>query len=1189
MNEPKPHAQPDDAEAAPPSPAGARDQDEPGPARHLVVGIGASAGGLAAYQAFFSAMPDDTGMAFVLVQHLDPDYDSVLAEIIGNCTAMPVTKAVDGTVAAPNTVSVIPPNAILKIENGVLRVAKPGTPIARRSSIDTFLVSLAQDQGENAVGIILAGYGSDGTIGIAAIKECGGLTLSEAAFDHHAKLGMPQSAVAGGFVDNILPVEAMPAALLDYRNCKVSIDAQLDHEAKGSDLAAHLVTICSILHSRLGRDFGQYKNSTMLRRIRRRMLVLRIEDPEQYAEQLRILPEEPQLLFREILIGVTRFFRDAAMFEMLAGTIIPALVADGDSDAPIRVWVAGCATGEEAYSLAILFKEACLHAECTRTVTIFATDIDDLAIKFARAGLFSEMIEADISADRLEHHFTKEGNRYRVAKHIRDMCVFSTHDLVKDPPFSKLDMISCRNLLIYFEVGLQQRVLRTFHYGLKPRGTLWLGPSETIANNTKLFKFHDKRSRIYDRLSVPAEVPRPVSSRTVRPENIQSGLAPRAEIDVQAARILARYAPAYVVLDDQSEVQRFSGPVAKFLEPVSGGASLSLFRLLHAELRAPARLLIRKASERGSAVQEQVSFQVDGRPETINLIAEPMAEPSSGRRILLLAFQEVVQPTPDAMGTLYPQGASANDSSQNELITAREKLQTVTEELETANEELQSSNEEFQSVNEELHSTVEELETSKEELQSINEELQTVNAELNNRADSLVRSNSDLANLFDSTSIATVFLDNDLRIRRFTPAMADIFNVREGDEGRPITDFSSRLAGDALTPDAKLVLRDLTSVEREVDSKDGTSTYLLRIKPYRALNNVIDGVSITLVDISERKHLDRARAYLAAIVESSDDAIISHDLDGLITSWNAGAQKIYGYAANDILGAPMSTLLAADQVDEWPANLARLRKGDSITNFDISRTTKNERAIHLSLTISPIRDAKGKIVGASAVGRDIAERKAAEERALLLMAELDHRVKNILAVVSSVVSQTLRSGGSPEILSGEIEGRITAIARAHNLLTNRGGTEGSLRDLIATEVRPYQQRNNVILTDDDVLLTSRASLTLALAVHELATNAAKYGCLSVAGGQLSVSWRVIDGGGLQQLEIEWREAGGPSVTPPKRRGFGTKLIEVSLVRGLGATVDRAFVETGVCCSIVIPFTADIGSIRARRRLSVSDV
>ena len=842
-------------------------------------------------------------------------------------------------------------------------------------------------------------------------------------------------------------------------------------------------------------------------------------------------------------------------------------------------WVAGCATGEEAYSLAILFKEACLRAECTRIITIFATDIDDRAITFARAGLFEDIIEADVSKERLDHHFVREGTRYRVAKHIRDMCVFSTHDLIKDPPFSRLDLVSCRNLLIYFESGLQQRVLQTFHYGLKPGSSLWLGPSETIASSTKLFKTSDKRHRLYQRLDMAAELPKPARSQRNRSSGRQVEPVQSEEVDVQAVRIMARYAPAYLVLDGENEVQRFSGAIAKFLEPVSGGASLNLFRLLHADLRSTARQLIKKANDGKVAAQEQVRFQIDGRLETINLIAEPMSEASGGQRGLLLVFQEVRQPA--ELGAGSPEDEDyANSSANNELIAAREKLQTVTEELETSNEELQSSNEEFQSVNEELHSTVEELETSKEELQSINEELQTVNAELNNRADSLVRSNSDLANLFDSTSIATLFLDNALNIRRLTPAISDIFNVREGDEGRPITDFASKLRHDSLISDIRLVMRDLASIEREVDCEDDTSTYLLRIKPYRALNNVIDGVSITLIDITERKKLDKARAHLAAIVEFSEDAIISHDLDGMITSWNAGAQKIYGYTAGEIIGQLMSTLLAENQIDEWPANLAKLRHGDPIINFDISRTTKDERAIHLSLTISPIRDSKGKIVGASAVARDIAQRKSAEEHASLLMAELDHRVKNILAVVSAVVSQTLRSNSPPQTIGIEIEGRIMAIARAHNLLMDHGGTESSLADLVATELRPFEQRNNVVIAGPDVKLTSKASLTLALAIHELATNAAKYGSLSLADGQLNVSWSLVGEDPPEQLVIEWHEAGGPIVLAPEHRGFGTKLIEVSLVRGLGASVDRVFAEAGVRCSITIPLTDDIASVRA---------
>lgn len=1155
--------------------------DAPQPERlgHLVVGIGASAGGLAAFQNFFSAMPIDSGMAFVLVQHLDPAYNSALVQILSDFTAMPVVKAVDGTVAMPNTVAVIQPNAILKIDHGVLRVAKPETPTARRSSIDIFLTSLAEDQGENAVGIILSGFGSDGTLGIGAIKECGGLTLSQAEFDHRAKLGMPQSAVAGGFVDRVLQVGDMPAALLEHQRYKASIEDPGGSPGADTDIANHLTTICAVLHSRLGRDFAEYKTNTLVRRVRRRMQILRIVDIPRYLEELRTCPTEPELLFKELLIGVTRFFRDPSMFEALAETAIARLVEQtGMRDEPIRVWVAGCATGEEAYSIAMLFKEALLRAESTRRVTIFATDIDERAIAFARAGLYGDAIEADISAARLAQHFLKESSGYRVAKHIREMCVFSAHDLVKNPPFSKLDLISCRNLLIYFAARLQRRVIATFHYGLKPQGTLWLGPSEAIVSSSRIFKAIDKRRRIFRRVDTAPEVPR-AALRPGTPKPFAPPARPDSEVlDNEISRVMASFEPAHMVVDARLDIHRFAGAIAKFLEPMSGSANLSLSRLLHPSLRTPGAALVRKAIEEQRRVEDTLNIDLAGKLVLLKLIAEPIATSAAGEQVLLV-FQENAVPAA-APTEATPQQAGADGSAtQRELRAAREKLQNVTEELESANEELQSSNEEFQSVNEELHSTVEELETSKEELQSINEELQTVNAELSSRADSLVRINSDLSNLFDSTSIATLFLDNYLRIRRFTPAIAGIFNVRECDEGRPITDFASKLADGTLVRDVQSVLRTLAAVEREVETEDGRSTYLLRVKPYRTVANEIDGVVITLVDISERKRLEQDRAYLAAIVHSSEDAIISHDLEGRITSWNRGAQLIYGYAESEVIGQSVSLLLTDRHRDEWPANLARLRRGESIANLDVSRIGKDHRRVDVSLKISPIFSDHGIIVGASAVARDISDRKAAEERAALLMAELDHRVRNILAVVSSVVSQTLSAAGPPQEVKMEIEGRIMAIARTQGLLMQHGGVEGALADLICTELSPYAQRANVTMSGDDVVLTSKASLILAMAIHELATNAVKYGALSVATGQLDVSWRVVSVDGEPILTLDWKETGGPAVKEPKRRGFGTKLIELSLVRGLGADVTRDFAQAGIHCSFRFPLAADIGRLR----------
>lgn len=1146
---------------------------------HLIVGIGASAGGLEAFKRFFTAMPVDSGIAFVLVQHLAPEYDSSLAGILSEVTVMPVRKAADGATPEPNSVSVISPNSILKIEGGVLRVTPLETTAARRSTVDIFLTSLADDQAENAVAIILAGYGSDGTAGVAAVKERGGFTISEAESDHQAKRGMPHSAAAAGFVDRVLRIEEMPAALLELARLKATLP-RADITEPDPDVASQLTTICAILNSRLGRDFGDYKTNTLIRRVRRRMQVLGVAHVDEYIEHLRSHGDEPELLFREFLIGVTRFFRDPSMFESLQTTVIRSLIAEhSTSELPIRVWVGGCATGEEAYSLAILFKEELLRAESRTTATIFATDIDERAITFARTGLYTDATTSDITTERLQKYFVAEGTHYRVSKQIRDMCVFSVHDLVKDPPFSKLDLISCRNLLIYFGPRLQQRVIATFHYALRPRGFLWFGPSEAVISSTRFFTVIDKRSRLFRRLEVTGEMQMP-STRTSPPSTLHAHLPEADALDRELGRIMNPHTPAHILVDARMDIHKFSGPIAKFLEPASGDAKLNIARLLHRALRAPAATLVRKAIKSQSVARDYLEVTIAESHLALDLIAEPVSVAIGSDLCALLIFRELEV----APATIAAAGGSrdANESqTQLELVAARERLQTITEELATANEELQTSNEEFQSVNEELHSTVEELETSKEELQSINEELQTVNGELSNRAESLQRSNSDLNNLFGSTSVATLFLDSELKIRRFTPTVANIFNIREGDESRPIADFACKLSGEPVVESARSVLRTLIPIEREIETKEANQTFLVRITPYRATNNVIDGTVITMVDISERKRLERDRAHLAAIVHSSEDAILSHDLEGKITSWNRGAQNIYGYVEDEMIGEQMTKLLAANQADEWPVYLARLRAGESISDLDVTRKAKHGREVQVSLKISPIRDEARQIVGASAVARDISERKLAEKRTQLLMAELDHRVRNILAVVRSVVTQTLAAREAPESICQDVEGRIAAIARAQTLLTRSGTFEGSLRKLIESELAPYRTRSNILVTahtNETVWLTSGASLSLSLAFHELATNAAKYGALSSPDGQLDVSWHVASTDGKAEVKIRWVERGKPRVSPPSKPGFGSSLIERGLAHRLEAIVQRDFLESGMHCLISFTLAAHVGRV-----------
>ena len=1146
----------------------------------LVVGIGASAGGLDAFKAFFSAVPADSGMSFVLVQHLDPRHESSLATIVGGYTAMPVRLAEDGAALGSNQVHVIAPDTILTVEDGHLRVSRPAPPAARRTAINIFLSSLAQDQGENAVGIILSGFGSDGALGVAAIKEFGGLTLSQAEFDHQAKGGMPQSAASGGFVDHVLTPEDMPAALLDYQRHRVVSDGAKGADGVRLDLPSHLATICAVLHGRLGRDFSQYKPGTLMRRIQRRMHVLGTDEVPAYVEQLRKLPNEAELLFRELLISVTRFFRDPGAFAALEAQVLPGLLAEARGSDPFRIWVAGCATGEEAYSMAILLREGLAQSGVHRPVQVFATDVDDRAIDAARAGLYPGTIAADLSAERLKRHFVKEDGSFRVAKALREMCLFSVHDLVRDPPFSRLDLISCRNLMIYFKPRLQQRVLSTFHYALRPGGCLFLGPSEGVANQAQLFAPLDKQCRIFTRRDTAASLPA-VSPSRVRKRAARAASPAAGDIDRWAARAIARYAPAFLVVDREHDVLRFSGQTAKYLEPAPGIASLNLFALLHADLRPAVRAALRQAAATGARVlHDGLGMEVGDHHEAVNLIVEPLPGPE-GDGPFLVAFQDA-----DPPGTAAPGGSGlAGDAAQalnDDLLATRERLRNLTEEMDAANEELRSSNEEYLSVNEELQSANEELETSKEELQSLNEELHTINTELNARNESLVRSNSDLANLFDSTSIATLFLDGDLRIRRFTPRLLDIFKVREGDEGRPITDIVTRLTRDGLGQDLRQVLGTLVPIEREVAVAEDGMSYLMRVRPYRDLNNVVNGAVVTFVDISERKQHEQARARLAAIVASSQDAIIGQDLDGVITSWNAGAEQLYGYGAAEAIGRPLSTLLADGVADDWPQVLARLQRGERIAQFDSARVAKNGRTIDVSVTISPVKEADGRVVGASVVARDVGERRRAERKASLLLGELDHRVKNILAVVSAVVSQTAKNGSTPEAFAAEVQGRIQAIAQAHGLLTQAGQGEIALRDLVATELAPYNLRGagNISMVGDDVALTPRAGMALALAVHELASNAAKYGALSTPSGRLAVSWTTTGGAGSRTLAFMWAETGGPAVRPPSRRGFGTTLIERALSSDLDAEVSREFLVSGLRCAIRIPLTEEAGSLRA---------
>lgn len=1144
--------------------------------------MGASAGGLEAFERFFLHMPTDSGLAFVLVPHLDAHHKSAMAELVARFTRMPVVQIDDGMTLAANRIHIIPPNTTLTMQGDAFQIE---TPRSTTSTIDGFFRSVAEQHGELAAGIILSGSGSDGSVGLKAIKEEGGLTMAQAGETSRYD-SMPRSAIATGLVDFVLPVEAMPAQLIQYArhltHLKQDGTAPLRRATRN-----HLVKIFTLLRASTGHDFSQYKNNTFIRRVHRRMQVLQMPSLPDYVELLRKDAVEVEALFRDLLIGVTHFFRDAKAFEVLEREVIAKLLAEKGPDDQIRVWVPGCATGEEAYSIAILLRERMIEADVVLKVQIFATDIDDHALTIARNGMYPDTITRDLSPERLERYFVKDGANYRVVKEIREMCIFSVHNVIKDAPFSKLDLISCRNLLIYLDSTLQNRVLLLFHFALRQRGYLFLGPSENITQHPKLFAKIDSRQRLFKARAVEAERPTvefPLTTSIYRNHleaDRPAGVLPivKDTISRRAQRVVDGYAPACFVVDEHYEILHFSGRTGRYLQPSPGVASLNLFSIVEASLRPDLRTVIHQAFASGQrTLRENVSLPVDGGFQAINLIAEPLVMADADPKLCVVIVQEVG--TLKQLATTRTEAASDVQKDEiirhleSELIATRERLQTSIEELETSNEEMKSSNEEFQSVNEELQSANEELETSKEELQSVNEELETVNAELNSKIESLDRAISDRKNLLESTQIATLFLDNNLRVRSFTPAMTEIFHLIDSDYGRPITDIVTRLAYEALARDVSRVLRTLTRLEQEVALADGSASYIMRILPYRTVDNVISGVVITFIDITDRKRSEEAQARLAAIVNNSQESIIGMTPDGMITSWNPGAERTYGYSAEEAIGRPLSFLFVTNRTAELRQILDRLKRQQAQqTMAETERLTKDGRRIFVSYNASPVRNAAGRVTAVAVVERDTTERKQAEQRQQLLLAELNHRVKNTLASVLSIAGRTRQSSASLEEFSRSFEGRVQSLASAHELLAENVWSGADLRQILLRELQPYHEgKDPPVLTGGEVFLPARAALVFAMAFHELATNASKYGALSATGGAVKVGWRMAKSAAAPFLRIDWAERGGPKAERPAQDGFGLSFVKRSVAYELHGSAEFTFKPAGLQCRIEVPMS-----------------
>lgn len=829
-----------------------------------IVGIGASAGGLEALEQFLQHVPAKSGMAFIIVQHLDPTHKGIMSELLQRATGMKVSQVNDRTRVRPDCVYVIPPNKDMSILRGTLYLFEPAAPRGLRLPIDFFLRSLAQDRQEHSIGVILSGMGSDGTLGLRAIKEKAGVVLVQdpatAKFD-----SMPRSAIDAGLADIVAPVDALPDKIIAYLQ-RTPLIAQSEPIITDKSQSA-LEKVIVLLRAHNGHDFSLYKRNTLYRRIERRMGIHQIKKMADYVRYLQENSQELGLLFKELLIGVTNFFRDTAVWKQLREQAIPALFAARDASHTLRAWVPGCSTGEEAYSLAIVLKEAIDELKPKRefSIQIFATDLDRDAVEKARQGFFPTNISADVSEERLKRFFAKEERGYRVRKEIRKMVVFAPQNLIMDPPFTKLDLLSCRNLLIYLTQEVQKKLIPLFYYSLSPGGLLLLGSAETIGNCTNLFTPLEGKSRLFRRTESDSRLERvdfPSSfngSQLDQPETRPALKTPASLQTLADQLVLQRYAQPTVLTNDAGDIFYVSGRTGRYLEPAAGKANWNIFAMAREGLRYELADAFEKARRQKKGVSLRgLKVSTDDGEQCVDVTIQLLDEAGPLQGLVMVVFASVASPTTakvtGQLSKVHPRSARVA-ALEKELLQIRGEARATQEEMQTSQEELRSANEELQSTNEELQSTNEELTTSKEEMQSMNEELQTVNNELQAKVDELSRASNDMKNLLNSTDIATLFLDNDLNVRRFTPQATKIIKLIPSDVGRPITDLVSDLKYPELAEDTQEVLRTLVPKEKSVAARDGR-WFTVRIMPYRTMDDRIEGVVITFANISTAKTLE---------------------------------------------------------------------------------------------------------------------------------------------------------------------------------------------------------------------------------------------------------------------------------------------------------------------------------------------
>jgi PAS domain S-box-containing protein len=1140
-----------------------------------IVALGASAGGLDALERFFRNAPADQGLAYVVVVHLSPDFKSVMQELLGKHTPMPAHSVKDGDELQPNHIYVIPPAKNIVAENGHLRLIDQ-----HRGShginlpIDIFFESISELYHERVIGVILSGTGTDGTRGMRAIKGHGGVSLvqdpSSAKFD-----GMPRSIIDAGLADYVLRPEEIADRVRDIASrplprLTIQDDAEPSEAPDLSRVLAQVRHVC-------GLDLSYYKRSTLARRVERRMKLRSADDIGAYVELLEREPTETEALKQDLLIGVTRFFRDRDAWEHLEQMVVPTLLKNQDSE-PLRVWVPACSTGEEVYSLAVSLAVAYERHDQPLRAKIFGTDVDTQAIEYAGRGIYPTSIAADVPQDRLAKYFQNTEHGYRINQSIRERVIFAPHNVVKDAPLTRMDMVSCRNFLIYLEPALQREVLACLHFSVKPRGILMLGAAESVGDLADTLEPVDRKWKIYrkQRNTPLPELRRraPLNEYTARTNeatDTRDTLPSATEAaSIQALDVFAELRQCVCLLISPArQLLRVYGDAAGVLRPPRGDVRNEVVDTIAEPLKIPLTTAMHRMLQKSEQKVSYGDIDLGGTTESRRVNLEVRALPMRGADDLMLA---IIEPSRDRP-VVRPDPAVFDDDAQQQIHDLESELQRTRENLQATIEELATTNEEQQATNEELTASNEELQSTNEELQSVNEELFTVNGEYQSKIQELTDLTNDTENLLRSTEIGVIYLDKDLRIRKFTPAVTRVIDLIPADVGRPLSGFTYKFESAPFIDDIREAANEGRYCAREVPHRDGETWFLKRVQPYRTETGAIDGVVITFVDITDLKQtqqqLANQKELLNAIASNAPVLLLAQNSDGEVQWCNRAFENLLGWSYEDVAGEDLLTKLFPDPATRRIALEGHSPAEGPVVWHDLRATCQDGEKVDLAWANVLLSDGRH-----ICVGQDVTQRRRDERRQALMVRELDHRVKNNLNTVLAVAKETARLTTDIETFNRAFEGRVRSMAIAHEMLASTRWDGADLHEMARRVLEPYglSTGRRISISGAQAKLNRDLAPTLCMVLHELTTNAAKYGALSVPEGRVTLSW-VLESPEENQmrLRIEWQESDGPPVPTVTHRGYGSQFVTEAVEYGLDGKADLRFDKEGVKCTIVLPY------------------